>query len=173
MEQTVDTQHMAALKALSDLNLKVSEARNMLVKLQETETEYLVSREKKAVERIQVALDASHALVEETNKNYDLISDLTRSVAESCSFLDLAHESFTGLTAAFSKKQERWENDLKNTEETIGNIQKSLKIERNQLEGDKKTLEMTKKSLQQAQVKLDDERAMIDRQIKRLKEGRI
>lgn len=45
---------MEAVKALSDLTLKISEQQNLLCKLQEEETEYLIEREKKAMERIKL-----------------------------------------------------------------------------------------------------------------------
>lgn len=51
-EHTVTSEELKALQALAKLNIKISEARETLEKLYETETEYLIERERKAVERI-------------------------------------------------------------------------------------------------------------------------
>lgn len=172
-EHTVDKQTMDALKALSDINLKVSEARNILVQLQENETEYLVSREKKAVDRIQTTLDSSKELVEQINKNYDTIADFARSISEGAVFLSDAQKAFRALTEAFTEKQCEWERDIKNQEETITALRNSLKVDAIRLDGDKKTVESANKKLQDDTRKLEDERGTIERTIKRLKEGRV
>lgn len=173
MEHTVDKQTMDALKALSDINLKVSEARNVLTKLEETETEYLVSREKKAIKKIQTTLDSSKELVEQINKNYETISGFAHSVSDGAVFLSKAHGSFTALVEAFAQKQTEWERDIKNQEETIVALKNSLKVDMVWLEGEKKTLDYGNKKLHQDSLKLEDERGTLERAIIRLKQGRI
>lgn len=167
------TTHMQALKALSDTNLKVSEARNVLSKLQEEETEYLVSREKKALDRIQVALEKSHSLVEETNKNYEIINDFAKSISEGSLFLSEARERFVELVAAKDQKYQLWENSIKQQEETIISLSKGLKIQAVDVESARSVLEAKNRKLQEDTLKFKDERGIVERQISRLKEQRI
>ncbi len=172
-EITVTREHMDALKALSSVNLKVSEARNSLTKLQEEETEYLVSREKKAVDRIQQVLTQSHSLVEETNKNYEIIQDFARSVSEGAEFLSGAREKFNELVAAKEKKYQLWENSIKNQEETIVSLLKGLKIQEVDVLSAKSVLDAESRKLKLDITKFNDERGIVERQIERLKEKRI
>lgn len=172
-EITVTKEHMDALKALSEVNLKVSEARNLLVKLQEQETEYLVSREKKAVDAVQNVLAQSHELVEETNKNYDYLQNLSKSVSEGVRFLAEASEAFKSLAELKDEHYTLWERDIKNLESTVTSLRNGLKVGLEAIESDKRQVEAGNAKLKEDQRKLNDDRKEVERAIKRLKEGRI
>lgn len=172
-EHEVTKQHMDALKALSDTNLKVSEARNTLTKLQETETEYLVSREKKAVEKVQKVLELSHNLVEETNKNYEYLESLARTIHDGGKFLSEAQEKFHALIEAKDEHYKLWERDIKNQEETIASLMKGLKIKETEIESGKKQIELGNRKVQEEVIRMKDERGTLDRAIIRLKDKRI
>lgn len=174
MEQhLIDTKQMDAMKVLSEITLKISEAKNTLVSLQEQETEYLISREKKAMDRIQAAFDASKVLLEETNKNYESINEFATTVTEGAKFLSAAQEAFSALRTSFETKQALWERDIKNQEETITGLRNLLKIDAVKIENDKKAIVSATKVLEVKTIKMNDERETLDRAIKRLKEGRI
>lgn len=51
-EHIVRKEHMEAVRALSDINLEISKQKELLLKLQEEETQYLIDREKRFMERI-------------------------------------------------------------------------------------------------------------------------
>lgn len=172
-ETEVTKQHMEALQALAKVNLLVSDTRSLLSKLQETETEYLVSREKKVIDRIQAVFDSSQALIEQTNKNYDLITDFAKSVEIGAKFLEKVVESFEKLTNSFEEKQKLWERDIKNQEETITGLAKGLKIESLVIEGNRKSLDERNLKLNEKETKMNDERATLDRAIIRLKQGKV
>lgn len=164
---------MDALRALADTNLKVSEARNTLSKLQQEETEYLISREKKAVGRIIKILADSHSLVEETNKNYELISDFCQSVTESSKFLSQALEAFQALSKEKEAFYETWERDIKNQEDTIVSLRNGLKVEGSAVKGMIGQLETERKKIVDDTRKVADERGKVARAIERLKNNRI
>lgn len=172
-EITVTKGHMDALKALAEVNLKVSEARNHLTKLQEEETEYLVSREKKAVERIQNVLILSHSLVEETNKNYEIIEQFGKDVGEGADLLSKAVDAFQSLTESKDEHYKLWEKDIKGQEDTIVALRNGLKVDLSTIESARKQVEGAKVKLAQDRKTLDDDRAEVNRAIKRLKENRI
>lgn len=171
-EIEVTKQHMEALKGLASVNIQISEARNALFALQEQETEYLVSREKKAMARIKAVLDQSHELVEETNKNYEVIEDFGRSVTEGVEFLCETRQALEKLTEAKEKHYERWQNDLKEQEQEIQRLRNNLKIELSTVESAKQQLEVAKINLRKEKRKLDDERGTLDRAIERLKNNK-
>lgn len=173
MEHVVSKQEMEALQALSATTLRVSEARATLIKLEETETEYLVSREKKAMDRIQAAFAVSQGLVEETNKNYELIADFASSVREGATFLAMAYEKFTAFCTEKATFFEAWERDIKNQEETVNGLRKLLKVEKVVIESEKNSIETTKKALSEQSRKLDDDRGTLERAFKRLKDNKI
>lgn len=172
-EIEVTKQHMDALKGLADTNLKISEARNALVQLQEQETEYLVSRERKAVARIQRVLEESRTLLEETNRNYEIIEDFGRSVREGTQFLTEANESFQKLLEAKDQHYQDWETDIKNQEETIVSLRNGLKLELSTVQSEKSQVEVAKMNLVKEKRKLDDERGTLARAIQRLKNNKI
>ncbi len=172
-EQIVTKQHMEALKGLADTNLKISEARNLLNALQEQETEYLVSREKKAIVRLQGVLELSHNLVEETNKNYEIINDFSKSIMDGAKFLENANDSFRKLIEEKDKHYENWERDIKNQEETIIALRNGLKVELSTVQSEKNQIETVKLNLEKEKLKLDDERGTLDRAIQRLKSNKI
>ncbi len=171
-EIEVTKQHMDALKALSDVNLKVSEARNLLTKLQEEETEYLVSREKKAVERLQNTLILSHNLVEETNKNYETITQFSKDVASGAEILARAVDGFKTLNEAKEKFFADWERDIKNQEETIVSLRNNLKVDAVNIDGQRKQLDARNVDLNTLQTKIEVDRGEIDRKIMRFNQGR-
>lgn len=165
IETTV--KHFEALTALSNVNLKISEARNTLIKLEEIETEYLVSRENKAMDRIKNVLESSKELVAETNKNYEIIKDFARSVTQSSNFLTEAHKSFSELIDEKDKYYQSWEKDIKNQEEAIVQIQNGLKIQMTAVESGKKQIEVGKSNLETERRKIEDMRGRLQQTIRR------
>lgn len=173
MEHTVSKENMESLKALSDINLKVSEAKNLLFKLQEDETAYLVTREEKAMDRIQKVVEESHSLVQEADKNHAQIKALIVEVSAFVEHLLQIQENFQGLLAEFEERNIDWERDIGKQQDDIAEIRKGLKLEKVQIENDLKNINVARKKLAEDQKKLDSDRGLIDRTIKRLKENRI
>ncbi len=171
-ENTVSQKHMEALQALAKATMDISEANNTLRKIREEETEYLVSREKKALVRIQEVLDISHNLVEETNKNYESIQELAKTITEGAELLASATDSFFSLIETKDNKFKEWENAVKNQEETVVSLRNGLKVEATAIESAKSQVQKDKDELLKERRKLDDERGTLDRAIERLKNNR-
>lgn len=172
-EIEVTKQHMEALNALAQTNLDISAAKEILSKMQEEETEYLISREKKAIDRLKKVMQDSKDLVDETNKNYEFITNFVRTVHDSTTFLAEALAVFTSVTQLFHNKQEAWEIDCKEQEETINNIRNGIKISQEKLENDQKALAMRMQEMENIRRKLEDERGTLARAVERLKQGKI
>lgn len=168
MEHTISTQEMESVKALSDVNIKISEAQNLLFKLQEQETEYLVVREKKAMDRIQKVVEVSKAMVTEADQNHAQIKALLSGISEFVSKLLKARENFTGLLAEFEERNIEWEKDIGKQQDQIIKIHQQLKIEKIQIKNDKESLESARNKLADDQRKLDSDRGTLQRTITRL-----
>jgi hypothetical protein len=173
MDNTITKQEMESLKALSDINLKVSEAKNLLFKLQEDETAYLVTREQKAMDRIQKVVEESQCLVLEADQNHAQIKALIVEVSAFVEHLLRIQANFQGLLAEFEERNVQWERDIGKQQDDIVEIRKAIKIETNQVENDRKNVELARKKLTEDQKKLDSDRGTLERAIKRLKENRI
>ena len=173
MEHTVDKQQMEGLQALAQTTMKVSEAKANLYKLEETETEYLVAREQKAMDRIRKVHDDSAALLQETQTNYAEVHQILRTVGEASAFIGEAYTAFKALLTDFEARNEAWEANCKAWEDHTKAVKDALKVERTKIENEKVSIETTKKGIAEDRRKVDDMRQTLDRAIKRLKDNRI
>lgn len=156
-ETTVSKQNMDSLKALSDVNLKISEAKNLLFKLQEDETEYLELREKKALDKIKGALIESSNIVKETEENHDKVHDFCKKVSEYADFLFTAHERFRGMIEVFNKKNELWDEIVRKQDEDIAH-------QRNLIKQDVKSIEEREGRMVEAVARLKADREHLESQ---------
>ena len=164
---------MEALSALASVSMQISEARNVLFELQSTETEYLVSREKKAVKQIEKIVSESSGLFNEAQKNYALVNDFAKEVTECATKLNELYADFTNLVAKKEQKLALIEDSIKNQMEVLENTKKAMRVEMEGVAGQKNVIEKMKKAIDVENKKLTDQRGTLDRAIKRLKEGRI
>lgn len=167
-EITVTTEHMKALKALSDIQLKISDARTSLTKLQEDETSYLILREQKAVEKIVAVLEESKGLINESNKNYKGVLELHALVSEFAKNVEKAHISFEMVFEDFKNKSEQKETEIDAKMAEIAEMHKVIKVARVNIEGDKKAIEEEYKVFEQKMVVLKDREGVVDRETRRL-----
>lgn len=173
METIVEKQKMESLKALADTNMSISEAKGILFKLQETETEYLVEREKKAVARIQKSLEESDSLIKETYANYEEIKNLSNTVSLFSNFLSESYTKFQEMVSFFSEQSNLWEKDMQRQERQISEIKEKMKAERIIIQNDKESIERRQKQLKDDQRRIEDQRQTLARSIERLKQNRI
>lgn len=172
-ELELEKSKMDSIKEIADNNIKISEAKNALFKLQEEETEYLMVREKKAMHRIQKTVEDSAELVEEANKNHGQIKELGNEVSQFVQNLIKISSDYHQLLKEFEDRNVEWECNIGQQQDDIAKIKRHLNIEAVQIQNDKKSLEQAKKQLIDDQKKLASDRGTINRTINRLKEGRI
>lgn len=168
MEHTISQQEMQSLKALSDLNIKISEAKNLLFKLQEEETEYLSIREKKAMDRIQKVVDDSKEMVKQADENHGEIKLLFNEVSGFADKLLKTQDIFHGLLSEFEESNVEWERDIGKQQDDLAEIHKMLNVEKVKIENDKQSLVIASKKLADDQRKLDSDRGTLQRNIERL-----
>lgn len=164
---------MESIKALADVNMKISEAQNLLFKLQEDETAYLVLRETKAVGQIKQVVEESQAMLKEADLNHGQIKELLTEVSQFVDKLLKIQENFHQLFAEFEERNVEWEKDISRQQEEIAEIRKNQKVQQVQIESEFKNIVAANKNLADGQKKLNSERGTLERAIQRLKQGRI
>ncbi len=135
---------MDSIKALADTNLKISEAKNLLFKLKEEESDYLIERENKAIIKIQETLDSSRDLIKETKGNYQEVQDLVHSASQFAGELIAFYKKLQDIKENFDKKSEIWEENVKKQNEEMSEIRKSIDVDKLIIENDKKSIEDAK-----------------------------
>lgn len=157
----IDKQKMESLKALSDINLKVSEARNLLTELEEQETEYLVFREKKVMGRIKKTISDSQEMVKEADKNHGQIRELLESINGFCENIIKIQEQFSEVLEVFNKRNEVWEKNINLQQYSVAEIRKEIKLHSQVIENDKKSLNFTKKLLESQKAHIESQQATL------------
>lgn len=173
MEHTVDSKQMVALEALAATNLKVSEARGTLIKLEETETEYLIGRERRAMERIQEVHDDSSDLLKATQTNYDGVHQILSTVSGFSDYLSKAYDEFKGMLDSFEERNREWEANCKIWEDKVIETKNEIKVEQTKIYNEKKNIERQQTKIEMDRMKIEDDRGTLERAITRLKENRI
>lgn len=152
---------MNSLKALADTNLKISEVRTTLIKLEETETEYLEGREKKAVEKIQKVLDESKDLVEKTQNNYAEVHQLCVTASEFSETFTKIYVQFKEMLLEFDARSELWNKEVERQISEFTEIKKLIKLDKQTIENDKKGIEQSRKTIKNDQTHIESQRAQI------------
>lgn len=162
MEIILNKEQMDAVKALAETNIKISEAKNVLFKLQEEETSYLEAREKRAMERITKNLEDSRELLAETQTNYAEVRELYRSASELSSDIVKVSGIFGEFINSFNEAQEALDQRTNAHEQSVVDIGKELKTQKVVIENDKK-------SIQEARKSIENDKALVESRQQQLK----
>lgn len=173
MEHTITSEQMESMKALADLNMKLSEGKNSLYRLQEQESEYLEEREEKAMRRIQEVVDASRGMVREANENYSRIMELSRETAAFIDEVNKVQALFQETLRDFNERNQLWEKEMERQQNQIDEAKRLIMIDRNLVENERKSIERARISLAEDRKRVESDRGTVDRAIKRLKNNRI
>lgn len=172
-EIIVTKEKMESLKVLAETNMAISEARNALFKLQELETEYLITREKKALDRIQKVLDESNEVINQIKINYLEVHELLGNARDMASFMIEAHNNFKKLLTDFKERDDLWHEQCDKKRDEFENLRKALKIDSVMIANSKKSMEKEKIRISEDRTRVDNDREELKRAIIRLKEGKI
>lgn len=171
--QTIDKQSMEALQVLADTNVKIGEAKGILESLKQTESTYLQEREEKATKHIEKAFKESSQLLENIQHNYAEVHHLLTTASSVVVYLAEAQEKFSKVMSDFNKKADLWEEQAKKHEEAIADTKRKVAIDQKRIEIDQKAIAKAWESIKDAQKKIESDRGLLERNIKRLKEGKI
>lgn len=173
MDIIVTKESMDALQALADTNMKVSQAKAALAKLEEDETEYLLSREQRVVERLNRTLIQSETLVTETLNNYALVKSFADAVSHTADAVVAATQEIVRRDETFKDTINAFEAHCNTQEAKLAEQKKVIQSAHILLNSEKEGIERQKKLLSEKSRKIADERATLERAITRLTEQRI
>lgn len=159
---------MDSVKALADMTIKISEARNTLTRLEATKMDYVKLREKKAQEQIQKIFDDSVGLTDKIRNNNEEIHTLYRTVSSYKAFLDEGLEAFKGLLEEFEERNKAWAATTERQVKDFGEIEQQIKRDRKAISDSKKEIEESQEEIRRAKIKIADDREMIKRSMERL-----
>lgn len=166
----VTSEQMNSLKALADTNLQVSKAQEVLFALQKTETEYLVSREKKALERISNIIIGSADALREANQNYYETTQFYNTTASFAQQLTNQYELFKSVVDDFDEKNKQWELHIASEENRLSEMIQQIKSDKIRIENDKKAVERANKNIEKEKQIIESRQAQIKSALEVLKE---
>lgn len=166
MENIISKEQMDAMKVLVDTNMKISEAKGILFRLQETETAYLEEREKKSIEKVGKLFDDSNVIVQKIRENNGEINQLHQTASELVKFLSDSHERFTKLVELFNEKDDLWQKKVSKVEEDFELIKQDIKNDQVRIKNAKRFLEIKEKSLKDQETLIKDRHGALERTIK-------
>jgi chromosome segregation ATPase len=167
--QTLTTEQFKSVKELADMSIKISEAREELLNLQNTKTQYIEAREKETTEKIKALFDKSEDLVDKIKFNNHEIHTLFTLVSSYKDFLVEGHSKLKELIADFEERGKLWEKKVEDYSLEVGEIENKIKKDRKDIENSKKEIEKEMEHIRREKVKIADDRETIKRSIERLK----
>lgn len=174
MNEIVTTaKHMEALQALSGVNLKISEAREVLAQLESGKEKFLEARGNDEVARINQVLADSKALLDNINANYGEITELATIVKETAASLVSIYNAFDQYVGWWQQYRADREKALDERESQVRALLRQCGIDRTKLSNEAAGLETIKESLKKREMQLADDRAALEKNMKLFKEGKI
>lgn len=158
---------------LADTNIKISEAKASLRKIEELETEYIEKREEKTLARLQHLFSESNGLVQQTKENYETVNDLFKTASTFAETLLAGYQALEKLVATYEERDAAWEKSVARTEAEFVEAGKKLLVQKVTLDHGKEALARGQERLADGNRKLDSDRGTLERAIERLKKNKI
>lgn len=176
MEQTthtLDKEKMDAIRAIADANLKVSEAKNALLAVKNDEAKYIKEREAITRSSIEKILEESKAILDGAYANYAEVKALQKDVLELASWIIDGQKSFSSMLADFEKMSSEFSAYMEEKEKDIASKRTEIMADKIRIANDRQGVEDARKRLEIDRRKVEDSRGVVERQIIRLKQGKI
>lgn len=167
---TIDKQQMDSMRILAETNMKVSETKNSLITLQQAETDYLVKREVKALDRIKMLFANSADILEQTKNNYKEVREILTWASDLVTYIKEATINFQKLISEFEERDTLWHEEVGRQEEKFETLKRQIKIDQVRIDNDKKSLKREQELVDIDRIKVNDMREELKRAINRLKE---
>jgi len=166
----VDQEKMAALKALADTNILVSDAHTALADIKGLEASYLVEREGKAAAAVDRILDESEETLRQARENYAAVATLASDTrAVSGRVTDLLG-AVKGVMERFREKAAIWEKNVEDRERRLEEAKTSFAVQKKVLDNERKSLDERALELTDAERRLAADRDYVDKLTSKVKE---
>lgn len=141
--------------------MEISKARGLLVSLQETETLYLMNREKKVLDKINKAFEESREILNSTRENYAGVQEIISTISTFTSFLEGIHKSFNNLFDDFSERSVSWENKIDSQLIEIEEEKIKIKNDKLLIAKEKEFVKNSKEGLVALQTQIESKQATL------------
>jgi len=152
---------MDIMKELAATTLKISETQNIIFKLKEEENDYLTIREKAAMERVQMVLDESKELLNNTHENYEEIHNICKSITNISNFVSETYDKITGLLADINERSDKWDKEVARQHKEFEEIRRGIAIDKTIIANDKKTIEKANEEIEKEKAHIESRQAQI------------
>lgn len=169
----VEQKKMEALRVLSDIQMRISKAREDLSNIDKEKDQYFADRETEVVEKIKTLLSDSQQILIEAGVNFDEVHLFAESVINFSDLVTKFHDRLIKIQELLEEKASEFTKVIEVEQKKAEAIKRELKIDRTQIENDRKALILREKELVKRETKVKDLEQMVQRDIIRLKEGRI
>lgn len=147
---------MNSVKALAEMNLKISSARAEIMNLEATKEKFLKNREEMAKESIKKAFLESQELLTAVQSNHDEIRLLAQMANDFSNDLVILHAKVKASAIAFNSTTEEWERNLSQQITEINGLRKGVEQDRAAIERDKAYLVQARKDVKALETKVND-----------------
>lgn len=169
----VEQKKMDALRALADINMRISSTRAELATLDLNKEEYFSKREKEIVDRIAKLVQESREALKEAGVNFDELHAFAKQIFAFSDQITEFHGKLLEINDLLGKKASQFEKYVANQEDKFEEVRKGLKIDLLQLKSSQEALNVREKEVHKKEIKANDMIEMLKRDISRVKEGRI
>lgn len=169
----LEKETFASLKELAEIQQAIARGRAEVQNLKTTTEEYVQTREKEALQRVAQVLQASKDALSEADKNRTTLASFLASASEMVKDLEKLHGAVKSEFAEFDKSTAEVIQVIDQRTEELETETRRLKNWAIQLESEKSGLETEKRKLEKEKILLVDRQGVVQRQIERLKKGKI
>lgn len=169
MEQEVTIEQLKSLKALADINIKVSAIKNTLSELEKTEKEYIEKRENEVHEKIQEILKESALLLSTTKHNFEEVKSFHNETTTIVDTLNEMYSKYIHFVEKFEEKTAVWEKTYKKQLEEIATLRKEAENQQKVNEKDKEDIKKQQKKLREDTAHLESKQQTLLASIEEIK----
>ncbi len=161
--ETLDQEKFSTVKALAEMQVQISEGGAALLKLKESEKEYLEMREKEVHERVAKVLAESRDALEQITKNHDELSHYGDDLKAQAIDLHTLSTQIVALSQHFREWMELETKKIDKTFMEIAEEKKQLKALSIGIVEDRKQLKREGATIAEEMRLLVDRRGLLER----------
>jgi len=145
--ETLSKEQFNSVKELAETSVKISEAKTILLNLENTKDEYISKREQETIEKIQGIFDKSTESIKNIRQNNEEIHTLYTVVSTYKQFLSEAYTDFKEMLTEFNEKSDLWDKKVENQYKEFSKIEESIKKDTEDIENTKKDIKKEKEQI--------------------------
>lgn len=169
METILDHEQFEGAKELAEIGKQIAEGRALLSTLESSKEEFLTTRERDLVQRIQMVVVGSQELIRQIGTNHDKLVEYRREVTAYVADLRYFVESVTAWKEAIDAQVKTSLETLDKKAQEVTALIEQERHESTRLESERGMMAAERKSMIEETQKFQSERGTLDRAWQELK----